>query len=47
MRKVRNVELYDGGICTTNKQTEEFLDFLLKIFTSAQKFIEKYFNTLL
>lgn len=47
MRKIRNTELYDGGVFISDKQTEEYLNFILKVFESSQKFFKKYFNTLL
>ncbi|HUS50283.1 MAG TPA: hypothetical protein VMZ91_08955, partial [Candidatus Paceibacterota bacterium] len=47
MRKTRNKELYDGGVIITNKQTEEYFDFILKVYKSSQKFFKGYFNTLL
>jgi len=47
MRKTRNKELYDGGVIITDKQAEEYLDFILKVYKSSQKFFKGYFNTLL
>jgi len=47
MRKIRNTELYDGGIFISDKQTEEYLNFILQIFESSQRFFKQYFNTLL
>lgn len=47
MRKVRNIELYDGGIFITKKQTEEYLNFVLKASILLQGFVKKHFNALL
>lgn len=47
MRKIRNTELYDGGVFITDKQAEEYLNFILQILKSSQRFFKKYFNTLL
>jgi len=47
MRKTRNKELYDGGVIITNKQAAEYLVFISKIYKSSQKFLKRYFNTLL
>jgi hypothetical protein len=40
MRQKRNRDLYEGGIIITDKQAREYLDYILKIVTLAEKFIK-------
>jgi hypothetical protein len=47
MRKIRNAELYNGGLILTRKQAEDYLDFIIKMDKLSQKFIKKRFRALL
>ena len=45
IRKNRNTEFYDGGIIITEKQSEEYLSFLKKVYNLSRSFLsEKDFN---
>lgn len=39
MRRERNTDLYNGGIIVTEKQTEEYLEFVEKIFKQAKQYL--------
>lgn len=40
MRKKRNFDLYDGGTIISEKEAEEYLDFLRVIVRDAEKFLK-------
>ena len=47
LRKIRNTELYDSGIMVTDKQSEEFLDFVQKTYSLSQVFLKNHFHNLI
>lgn len=47
MRKIRNTEMYDGGIIITDKQAEEYLSFTQEVHKMAQKILKDIFKSLL
>jgi phage pi2 protein 07 len=46
MRKIRNTELYDGGIIITNKQAGEYFSFVQEIYKTVQRFLKDHFKSL-
>ncbi|MBU4204559.1 hypothetical protein KKE19_04040 [Patescibacteria group bacterium] len=40
MRKKRNLDLYDGGTIISNKEAEEYLDFIRDVIKDAEKFLK-------
>lgn len=40
MRKKRNLDLYEGGIIISSKETEEYLNFIKEIINKAEKYLE-------
>ena len=46
MRKMRNTELYDGGILITQKQADEYCGFVLNLFKLSQNVVSDKINTL-
>lgn len=47
MRKIRNRDLYDGGMIITKKQAGEYFDFVKKAANSSGSFIKKRIGKLI
>jgi len=47
MRKIRNKEMYDGGIIITSKQAKEYLNFVQESYYSVKDFLKNHFNSLI
>ena len=40
MRKKRNLDLYDGGTIISDKEAEEYLNFIREVIKEAGKFLK-------
>ncbi|MCG2809184.1 MAG: hypothetical protein L6275_02485 [Candidatus Portnoybacteria bacterium] len=47
MRKTRNMELYEGGVFISKKQSNEYFKFVERVFKDSEKFFKEKLKKLL